>query len=76
MCDTCLIKVILCSDCCASQAGSVWNQSIVSLQPYTKYEFKARVRLSHRRGIWSDWSQPASNWTQEEGKNTNTALCG
>ncbi|XP_024277498.1 interleukin-12 receptor subunit beta-2 [Oncorhynchus tshawytscha] len=47
-------------------AGSVWNQSIVSLQPYTKYEFQARVRLSHRRGIWSDWSQPVSNWTQEE----------
>ncbi|XP_041695156.1 interleukin-12 receptor subunit beta-2 [Coregonus clupeaformis] len=47
-------------------AGSVRNQSIVSLQPYTEYEFQARVRLSHERGIWSDWSPPLSNQTQEE----------
>uniref|UniRef100_A0A667XFZ1 Interleukin 12 receptor, beta 2a n=1 Tax=Myripristis murdjan TaxID=586833 RepID=A0A667XFZ1_9TELE len=46
------------------QIGSVWIQSISSLQPYTLYHFRARTKLS--TGLWSQWSTQISNWTQEE----------
>ncbi|XP_010863998.2 interleukin-12 receptor subunit beta-2 [Esox lucius] len=51
--------------------GSMRNQSnvslpIMSLQPYTLYEFQARVKLNHSKGLWSDWSKSLFNQTEEE----------
>ncbi|XP_026201283.1 interleukin-12 receptor subunit beta-2 [Anabas testudineus] len=42
-------------------------QNITSLEPYTLYHFRARVRFSS--GLWSEWSASISNWTQEDTPN-------
>ncbi|KAK0152868.1 Interleukin-12 receptor subunit beta-2 [Merluccius polli] len=47
------------------QTSSSRLPSVHSLQPFRWYSFRARVKLSH--GLWSDWSAPLSNMTQEEG---------
>uniref|UniRef100_A0A3Q2YYP4 Interleukin-12 receptor subunit beta-2-like n=1 Tax=Hippocampus comes TaxID=109280 RepID=A0A3Q2YYP4_HIPCM len=38
--------------------------SIWSLEPYRLYRFRARAKFSS--GLWSNWSNVASSWTQEE----------
>ncbi|KAF4112282.1 interleukin-12 receptor subunit beta-2 isoform X2 [Onychostoma macrolepis] len=58
-----------------SAVNGIWNTlqtnaksrlNISSLQPYTTYKFQIRRKISHRVGLWSDWSQPKEVKTKEE----------
>ncbi|XP_056606599.1 interleukin-12 receptor subunit beta-2 [Triplophysa dalaica] len=40
--------------------------NILSLRPYTKYEFQIRRKINHTVGLWSEWSQAKEAETQEE----------
>ncbi|XP_033869220.3 interleukin-12 receptor subunit beta-2-like [Acipenser ruthenus] len=35
------------------------------LQPFTDYQFQVRCKLSHTKGMWSEWSEPFTNKTPE-----------
>ncbi|MGH0164260.1 UNVERIFIED_CONTAM: hypothetical protein FKN15_053175, partial [Acipenser sinensis] len=37
------------------------------LQPFTDYQFQVRCKLSHTKGMWSEWSEPFTNRTPEAG---------
>ncbi|XP_056459342.1 interleukin-12 receptor subunit beta-2 [Gadus chalcogrammus] len=41
--------------------------SVLSLEPSRNYSFRARAKLNS--GLWSDWSTPVQNRTQEEAPN-------
>ncbi|XP_029110805.1 interleukin-12 receptor subunit beta-2-like [Scleropages formosus] len=47
------------------------NYSISGLQPFTKYDFQAKCKLSPTQGLWSEWSTGISSSTDEEAPQTN-----
>ncbi|XP_033884238.2 interleukin-12 receptor subunit beta-2-like isoform X1 [Acipenser ruthenus] len=39
--------------------------TLPGLQPFTDYQFQVRCKLSHTKGMWSEWSEPFTNRTPE-----------
>ncbi|KAA0712969.1 Interleukin-23 receptor [Triplophysa tibetana] len=48
------------------QINAVRSLNVLSLHPYTKYEFQIRRKINHTVGLWSEWSQAKEAETQEE----------